>query len=84
MYADAMKMCIRDSYCHIVQNLALLYGIEMPEAELMIKAEAHAIRNGGRSPRAVSYTHLDVYKRQAIPCKMLYTKSLETTSCMAF
>ena len=41
----------KELYCHIVQNLALLYGIEMPEAELMIKAEAHAIRNGGRSPR---------------------------------
>ena len=35
----------KELYCHIVQNLALLYGIEMPEAELMIKAEAHAIRN---------------------------------------
>ena len=41
----------KELYCHIVQNLALLYGIEMPEAELMIKAEAHTIRNGGRSPR---------------------------------
>ena len=41
----------KELYCHIVQNLALLYGIEMPENELMIKAEAHAIRNGGRSPR---------------------------------
>ena len=61
-------MCIRDR----------LYGIEMPEAELMIKAEAHAIRNGGRSPRVakqfiepVSYTHL--------PCKAAwYIKEIQS------
>ena len=33
------EMCIRDS------------GIEMPHDELLTKAEAFAIRAGGRSPR---------------------------------
>lgn len=41
----------KELYCHIVENLALLYGIEMPRDQLMTKAEAHAIRSGGRSPR---------------------------------
>ncbi len=38
-------------YEHIVTNLAAAYGIEIPHDELMIKAEAHALRSGGRSPR---------------------------------
>lgn len=41
----------KELYCHIVQNLAVLYGIDMPADELLRKAEAHAIRAGGRSPR---------------------------------
>lgn len=41
----------KELYCHIVESLAALYEIEMPREALMIKAEAHAIRNGGRSPR---------------------------------
>ena len=41
----------KELYCHIVENLALGYGIDMPRDTLLIKAEAHAIRNGGRSPR---------------------------------
>lgn len=41
----------KDLYCSIVRNLAEQYAIVMPEEQLMIKAEAHAIRNGGRSPR---------------------------------
>lgn len=38
-------------YTSIVCELAQKYHIDMPEDELIIKAEAHAIRNGGRSPR---------------------------------
>lgn len=38
-------------YCSIVCDLAKQRGIEMPEEELIRRAEAHALRNGGRSPR---------------------------------
>lgn len=38
-------------YLSIVKDLAKQYGITMPEEELFLKAEAHALRNGGRSPR---------------------------------
>lgn len=41
----------RELYANIVQNLAAEYGVAMDEAELLAKAEAHAIRYGGRSPR---------------------------------
>lgn len=41
----------KDEYLHIVRNLADEYGIDMPEEELFKKAEAHAIRRSGRSPR---------------------------------
>lgn len=41
----------KDQYLDIVKNLAAAYGIEMDEAELFKKAEAHAIRRSGRSPR---------------------------------
>jgi predicted AAA+ superfamily ATPase len=41
----------KDLYLSIVHKLAYQYGIEIPEAQLDIRAEAHAIRNGGRSPR---------------------------------
>lgn len=41
----------KDLYVHIVLDLAKQYQIEMPEEQLIIRAEAHAIRNGGRSPR---------------------------------
>lgn len=53
----------KNLYTSIVTDLAKQYGIDMPEEELIIKAEAHAIRNGGRSPRTakqfieyISYT----------------------------
>jgi DNA-binding transcriptional MocR family regulator len=32
-------------------SLAEQYGIDIPAAQLDVRAEAHAIRNGGRSPR---------------------------------
>lgn len=41
----------KDEYLHIVKELAAEYGIDMDEAELFRKAEAHAIRRNGRSPR---------------------------------
>ncbi|MEG2015859.1 MAG: ATP-binding protein [Oscillospiraceae bacterium] len=36
----------------IVCDLAKQNGIDIPEDELIMKAEAHALRNGGRSPRS--------------------------------
>ena len=41
----------KDEYLSIVKSLAGEYGIDMPEEELFRKAEAHAIRKNGRSPR---------------------------------
>lgn len=41
----------KDVYLSIVKSLAEEYGIEMEEEELIKKAEAHAIRKNGRSPR---------------------------------
>lgn len=38
-------------YGSIVLDLARQNGIDMPEEELLRKAEAHALRSGGRSPR---------------------------------
>lgn len=38
-------------YCNIVLNLARQYGLTMDEELLLQKAEAHAIRSNGRSPR---------------------------------
>ena len=41
----------KDEYLSIVKSLAAEYNIEMDEEELFKKAEAHAIRKNGRSPR---------------------------------
>lgn len=41
----------KDLYCEIVCKLAAQYGVQMAEDALIQKAEAHAIRCGGRSPR---------------------------------
>ena len=41
----------RELYLSIVHKLASQYGINIPFEQLDIRAEAHAIRNGGRSPR---------------------------------
>lgn len=41
----------KDEYLMIVKSLAAEYGVEMDEAELFRRAEAHAIRKNGRSPR---------------------------------
>ncbi len=41
----------KDLYCRIVSDLAKRGGIEMDEDKLFIRAEAFAIRHGGRNPR---------------------------------
>lgn len=41
----------KEEYLAIVKNLAQEYGLDVPEKELFRKAEAHALRCGGRSPR---------------------------------
>lgn len=41
----------KNEYLNIVRNLAKDYGVNVPEEELFQKAEAHAIRCSGRSPR---------------------------------
>ena len=41
----------REGYAHIVCELARRAGINMPEDQLITKAEAFAIRGGGRNPR---------------------------------
>lgn len=41
----------KDEYLSIVKSLARQYGINIDEQELFKKAEAHAIRKNGRSPR---------------------------------
>ena len=41
----------KELYLSIVRALAAQYDLDMPDEELCQKAEAHAIRAGGRSPR---------------------------------
>lgn len=41
----------KEEYLSIVKHLAEEYGLSLPEEELLQKAEAHAIRANGRSPR---------------------------------
>lgn len=41
----------REGYLAIVDRLAELYGIDMDPSELHQKAEAHALRHNGRTPR---------------------------------
>lgn len=41
----------KELYCEIVESLAREHGITMDTDRLLVKAEAHAIRHGGRSPR---------------------------------
>ncbi|MDO4545746.1 MAG: ATP-binding protein [Bacillota bacterium] len=41
----------KDEYLQIVASLAKEYGVDLPQDELFKKAEAHAIRKNGRSPR---------------------------------
>ena len=41
----------KDAYLSIVHDLAKLYDLDMEPEQLDVRAEAHAIRHGGRSPR---------------------------------
>ena len=41
----------KDEYISIVKHLAKQYNLDMPEEELITRAEAFAIRSNGRSPR---------------------------------
>ena len=41
----------KDAYLSIVHDLARLYEVDMEQTQLDTRAEAHAIRHGGRSPR---------------------------------
>ncbi len=41
----------KDLYCRIVKDLAVAGGIELDEDKLFVRAEAFAIRHGGRNPR---------------------------------
>ena len=41
----------KDRFVYILEDLARQYGVEMPLEKLVVKAEAFAIRSGGRSPR---------------------------------
>ena len=41
----------KDEYLDIVRSLAAEYGLDVPDEELVRRAEAHAIRRNGRSPR---------------------------------
>ena len=42
----------RDKFLYIVRELAKQYGLSMSEQELSVRAEASALRAGGRSARA--------------------------------
>ncbi|NLF46874.1 MAG: DUF815 domain-containing protein, partial [Clostridiales bacterium] len=42
----------KDTYLYITKELAKKYGLDMSEEELFKKAEAHALRTNGRTPRA--------------------------------
>ncbi len=41
----------KDLYLSIVENLSMQYNISIDKNELVLSAEAFALRNGGRSPR---------------------------------
>lgn len=41
----------KDDYIDLVFNIAKNYGLDIPSNELILGAEAYAIRSGGRSPR---------------------------------
>lgn len=45
----------KDHYLDIVRHLAQEYGLSLADPELSIRAEAFAIRNGGRSPRTAKH-----------------------------
>ena len=56
-------MCIRDSSDTLRK---LLEGVVAEGSGKNAKVEGYAI--GGKTATSVSYTHLDVYKRQGVAC----------------
>ena len=61
LFLRQQKMCIRDSWCSAVCPLGFFFG-------LMGKLRAKlgfGVRPQANCATSVSYTHLDVYKRQA-------------------
>ena len=54
-------MCIRDSHCGAGAGVRIAAG-----AEPCPLADASAAQNGKMAAALVSYTHLDVYKRQVL------------------
>ena len=65
-FGERQEMCIRDSY----QGVNHKYDPATTE-EVVIKIDATQLtqlRNASVTPSSVSYTHLDVYKRQALDC----------------
>ena len=56
----------RQTYLHIVTELAKQYGLEMSERELAVRSEAFAIRMGGRSAR-VAKQFVELCKA-GVPC----------------
>ena len=56
------KMCIRDSFCPVVNVIATLHPFHLSGT---LQFLCHAL--GSFHP--VSYTHLDVYKRQVLVCR---------------
>ena len=54
-------MCIRDSYKSVAKQLADKFHFEKVAITLR---ESHNASENGWSAMPVSYTHLDVYKRQ--------------------
>ena len=52
-------------FAAILEELAKQHHIQMPMEELLVKAEAFAIRAGGRSPRVAKTVHRTVRERRA-------------------
>ena len=55
-------MCIRDSYVEYPASKKDLLAV------LRLHNAAQKLASALPSQKAVSYTHLDVYKRQGMPC----------------
>lgn len=55
-------------YLKIVRDLAQQHRLQLPEEELAVKAEAFALRNGGRSPRtAKQFVEYTAYSENRTP-----------------
>ena len=68
--AALLTLLNEESYSEVMVTLPQGERIPFPiqQAELTAQgARAVAVKDAGSDPDAVSYTHLDVYKRQGIP-----------------